>query len=238
VRSADDVEKFKLDAAQRIIYGCSKCEGKSFGCACIEKYNIAVAAYEACVPQDFWFTADSDIKHNRKAFTGDIKKYCTHINKALRHGYGLILLGDNGVGKTMFVSYVLMCAISKGRTAYYTTLPQLDHNIKRGFNEHDHQRRLDWMLTSDFLAIDEMGKEKYKTGPTFINAQIERILKNRFDDSLPTLIATNMGLSEWIAEYGSTIGSIVGGKYRSVKMEPGDYRLRLGTAMEEKMGWK
>jgi DNA replication protein DnaC len=139
----------------------------------------------------------------------------------------------------MFISYVLMEAIRRGRTAYYTTLPGLDYDLKRGFSHDELKERLDLMLTSDFLALDEVGKEYLKgEGGGWIKTQMERILKQRFDDSMPVLLATNMDFDGLSKSYGPTMTSIFNGKYQQVAMMPGDFRSNLHTRMEIDMGYK
>jgi DNA replication protein DnaC len=237
VRSQIDVDEFAQNSRHRIVHGCKLCQGTDISCACWRKQDFIVKAYEACIPKDFWFTKKEDIDHNVEVFKDVILKYIGHLTKALNKGYGLALLGDNGVGKTYFLSYILAQAIRKGRTVYYTTMPQLDYDIKRGFDDKKIAARLDFMLTSDFIAIDELGKEKYKAGTTFTDTQFERILKRRCDDGNPVLIATNMDFQEVIEQYGPTVGSIIEGKLQPVQIPPGDYRKRLAKKMAKDMDY-
>lgn len=194
-----------------------------------------LAAFEACIPLDFWDVPESDIFSNRKIFDEVVLPYCKKMHRARRRGYGLLFLGDNGVGKTLFLSFTLMRAIRMGYTAYYTTLPQLDYDTKCGFKDGKAFDRLRWLLTSDFLAVDEMGKEKFKSGDSYIRTQIERILKDRFDNSLPVLLASNANMSSLESTYGTSLTSILIGKYRSVTLESGDFRERLGERMRKEM---
>jgi DNA replication protein DnaC len=94
------------------------------------------------------------------------------------------------------------------------------------------------MLTSDFLAIDELGKERSKSNNNYMDSQIERIIKGRLDDNQPMLLATNMDLETLEKAYGPTISSILLGKFRVVMMEPGDYRVRLRERMVRNMGYE
>jgi len=245
MRSKNDVDDYAQKARLAITYKCQKCSGADVNCECHKRLKVVVSAYEACIPRDFWGVKSEDIDHNVEVFNKVILKYVAKFATALKKGYGLVLLGDNGTGKTTFASYVLMSAIQRGFSAYYTTLPQLEHAIKNGFDDKAVQRRLDWMLTSDFLVIDEMGKEKYRRSgvkqgerqSTFMDANVERILKQRCDDSMPTILATNMSYKELLAEYGTTIGSIIAGKSQPVLMKSGDYRKKLTKRMKKDMGY-
>jgi len=237
MRTETEVEEFKAEAAARYTGKCKKCSGTDRSCGCWKQFRRAMLAYEACIPQDFWNVVAEDITHNTAVFQEVVVPYTKRLGKALKGGYGLLLLGDNGVGKTMFASFVGMEAIRQARTVYYTTLPQLDWDIKRGFNDREIERRLQWLLTSDFLIIDEMGKERKKRDSSYSDQQVERILKQRFDDSQPVIIASNMDAGELGEAYGSTVGSMLHGKFQTVHMEPGDFRDKLYKKMVKDMGY-
>lgn len=202
-----------------------------------EDRELKLAMFEACVPRDFWSVKPDDIKFNRAAFDEAVLPYCGRIVKARARGYGLLFFGDNGVGKTIMMSFVLGAAIRAGFTVYYTTLPRLDHDIKRGFDDRTVAERLRWMMTSDFMAIDELGKEQFRAGGgDWIRSQVERILKERFDDSLPTLVASNASRDTIESIYGASVASILDGKFLTVSLEPGDYRREIRKRMSAEMG--
>lgn len=239
MKTEQEVSAFKAEAAKQV-YECAKCDGAlDSKCECTGNFMFEVEAFEACIPRDFWHATNGDVEFNTDAFEQFVQPYARRLSKAHRHGYGLLFSGANGVGKTMFMSMILGRAIRRGRSAYYTTMLQLDHDIKRGFRDHDAQQRLEWLLTSDFLGLDEMGKEQFKSldQPNFIKTQIERILKQRFDESKPVLLATNLSGAALGKTYGDTIMSIISGKYQQVVMEPGDIRKRLAEKMTEDMGY-
>ncbi|MGW8178189.1 MAG: ATP-binding protein [bacterium] len=239
MKTEQEVEAFKAEASRQV-YTCEKCHGHlGTDCVCTSDFAFSVEAFEACIPRDFWRTRAEDVEYNRDAFEAFVLPYTRKLTTALRRGYGLLLSGPNGVGKTMFMSFVLSCAIRRGRSVYYTTMLQLDHHIKQGFRDHEAQQRLEWMLTSDFLGLDEMGKEQLKASdqPSFIRSQVERILKHRFDESKPVILATNLSATALGNSYGNTIKSIITGKHQTVVMEPGDIREMLADRMADDMGY-
>lgn len=237
MRSVAEIEDFRKHAAPVYLSNCKKCIGTDKTCSCWSRFRTAVACYEACIPQNFWHVNAKDIRHNSDQFNNIVAKYVKNMSKALRGGYGLLFVGDNGVGKTIMMSYVLVQAIKQARTTYYTTMPQLDWDIKRGFSDKEAQKRLQWMLTSDFLAIDELGKELEKRDSRYTNQQIERILKQRFDNSGPVLIGSNMDADQLGSDdvYGSSVGSMLHGKYKIIAMDHGDFRTALKKKMAREM---
>lgn len=192
------------------------------------------ACYEACVPRTFWNVSASEVSYNESVFRSVVVRYRRGLKRALRSGYSLLFVGDNGVGKTMFISYLLTQAIKRGFTAYYTTLTRLDADIKRGFRDRDADMRLQAMLESDFVAIDEVGKERYKL-ESYTTSQFESLLKRRYDDGDPTLLGSNAAQDDLCRMYGPTVESMIDGRYQVVALEPGDCRRAHKRQMKRAM---
>lgn len=206
-----------------------------------QKYPEEQAVYytqcfEACIPRLFWEVRSSGVTHNVDIFEGAILNYCKKWRRALKFGYGLLLTGDNGVGKTMFLSFVLTQMIKRGCSVYYTTLPQLDVDIKRGFRDRVVEARLCEMMDSDFVAIDELGKE-FKSKEAYIRTRFELAVKKRYDDGDPTLFGSNYTRQVLVKEYGSSVASMWRGKNMSVILQSGDQRRSSARKMKKDMGF-
>ena len=195
-----------------------------------------LAKFESCIPIRFWNVQIEDIKTSKKQFVKYILPYCQNFKTARANGYGLCLISDNGTAKTLALSFILCKALERGYYCYYTTVSQLEYDMQRGFSDNKWMDRLDLMLQRDFLCIDELLKEKYKETDSWMRTQIERILKNRNDNLLPTLLASNKDITD--KDYGATLTSLISGCFEKVIMEPGDYRPNLKKQMQKDMGWK
>jgi hypothetical protein len=237
MRTERDCDDFAIEVRARL-ESCPLCGGISLRCPCVVKAELFLRAFTSCIPRDFWGYKATDVEFNKPVFRKIIIPYCRRMRTALRKGYGILLLGDNGSGKTMFLSYVLMSACRLNFSAYYTTMSQLAHDTKRGFSSRADADRLEWYLSSDFLVIDELAKERFREGDNFTRVELERVLKSRYDNALPTLIATNASMRELEEFYGPTLISMLTGKYQTGTMQPGDFRHRMRRQMETDMGDK
>lgn len=193
-----------------------------------------MSCYQACVPKTFWDVSSASVNRNLSTFK-KVLKYCAKRKTAQKNGLGLLFTGDNGTGKSTFVSFVLTQMLRRGCSVYYTTLSGLDKSIKQGFDDKQAARRLDRLLDSDFLAIDELGKE-YHRSDSFLNARLEMLLKQRCDDGDPTLLASNMDYAALCTMYGGSIGSILDGKYVKLAMAEGDSRKLQSARISKELG--
>ena len=137
---------------------------------------------------------------------------------------------------TMFLSFVLTQMIKREASVYYTTLPQLDVDIKRGFRDRELESRLVEMFDSDFVVIDEVGKE-YKSKDAYIKTRFELAVKTRYDNGDPTLFGSNFSMSELSEEYGSSVASMWKGRTKMATLAYGDQRKLTTKKMEQDMGF-
>ena len=219
-------------------------EIENFAIAMYNKYGDShptaeylISCYEACIPKTFWNVSSEDVVHNVDVFNRVVIPYRKKWKQALRNGYSILFLGDSGLGKTFFISYILTQMIKRNLTVYYTTLTQFDMDIKRGFHDSNADQRLELMLESDFVSIDEIGKQ-YVKGEGFITVRFEHYLKKRYDNGEPVILSSNMNREDLFSLYGPTVKSMVEGKYLEVSLEPGDYRKVMRRKMKKEMNYK
>jgi hypothetical protein len=237
MRSEEDVREYEVSVSGRWL-DCEVCKGRDPKCECRKKVELDIAKYEACIPYDYLHVTSRPVTHNLGVFDEVVLKYCERLGVACKKGYGLILVGDPGSGKTSFLCYVLVRAIELGWRPYYTTFARLDHHLKTGFHDSAAARRLEYMLARSFVVIDDMGKENFKGGDSYFRAQFERILRERYEDRMPTLLATNSSPDSWREVYGDSVESLLCGRFVSATLNPGDMRKSPGafSEMKEQLG--
>lgn len=249
MRTQKEVYRFIREIADPEAMRCPlPCGGKDLSCPrnCRGNRDYTIRAFTACIPRRFWWIEAEDVSHNREIFDGIILPYVQRMPIALKLGAGLFLSGDNGTGKTYFLSYVLSRPVrANAWTCYYTTSIQLWENITKGWKDPEVRDRLESMLARDFVVIDELGKASIgKTGNSrsLYLAELERILKLRAEMPKPTLFASNSSLGDLCASQdddglGETIASLIKGSCRPVVMEHGDFRQTKKSEIASQMGW-
>ncbi len=124
---------------------------------------------------------------------------------------GLYMYGFTGLGKTHLSLAIANAVIDKGYDVYYGSIQTImnaleDEHFRKGKTDTNVK---DDVLSCDLLIIDDLGVE-FTT--QFTVAELYNIINTRALRSLPTIISTNLTISELEEKYGQRIASrILGG---------------------------
>lgn len=246
MRTPDQLARY---AASIDEVSCSACGGVRYvegqACACLRRIAVSKRAYAGCIPHEFWDLGFADMRYNLELLCGPIAEYCgltptgEHdpttrggLNRAMRTGKSLYLFGANGVGKTTYGCFVLMEVLRRRRySVYYTTMMSLHTARTNSYSARTRDGELEQMLKEvDFLFLDELMKERVGNLDTAVRVLLEDVLKTRYQDQRPTIVASNVEFAQIglpVAEggYGASLASMMGGaRYDLITFAPGDNR--------------
>jgi DNA replication protein DnaC len=104
-----------------------------------------------------------------------------------------VVIGPNGVGKTMIIQNIAHQALLAGHTALFTTAGRLLGDLAALDSDSALRRRLDKYVAPTILAIDEIGYLSYSNRHADLMFElISRRYRNK-----STLVTTNRSFSEW-----------------------------------------
>jgi DNA replication protein DnaC len=105
----------------------------------------------------------------------------------------IVLIGPNGIGKTMIAKNLLHQAVMHGHTARFTLASDMLHDLAAQDSSVSLARRLRRYTGPGILAIDEVGYLSYDSryADLFFEVITRRYQKN------PVIITTNKPFSEW-----------------------------------------
>ena len=111
----------------------------------------------------------------------------------LKDATNVILVGQNGTGKTMLAQNVAHQALIAGQTALFTTAGQLLGDLAALDSDSALRRRLHHYARPQLLGIDEVGYLSYSNR----HADLMFELVSRRYQNKSTLITTNRAFAEW-----------------------------------------
>lgn len=157
-------------------------------------------------------------------------------------GMGLLLYGDTGAGKSTAAALVVKQVVKFGHSGWFlpaTTLENLLHRqmdtgalLRKtddvGVETLDaYERiaiRLDKARSKFFvLVIDDWGRER-TAGSSWLQDQIESLVRERFNRGLPTIFTTNLGIEDIEARYGKPWVSFMTEAFAFIDFGSRDFR--------------
>ncbi|MGH7189354.1 MAG: IS21-like element helper ATPase IstB [Acetobacteraceae bacterium] len=106
----------------------------------------------------------------------------------------LVIVGPNGLGKSMIAKNLLHQAVLRGHTARFTAASDMLHDLAAQDSSTQLSRRLRRYTTPTLLACDEVGYLAYDT--RYADLLFE-VITRRYQLRRPTVLTTNRAFGEW-----------------------------------------
>lgn len=166
-------------------------------CSCVketaeEKRRINLLRYCELPPQAEKMTFNS---FKRSPELEEAYQECLSIAEGRKNTW-VTMMGDTGRGKTHLAIAVCNYWLSKGKPAKYIYVPLLMKELKDGFNkegDESYSSRYDTFLNAPLLVMDDLGTENRTH---WVQEHLDTIFDHRLMHKLPTIVTTNLPLSE------------------------------------------
>lgn len=112
----------------------------------------------------------------------------------VEQGLNVVLVGPNGVGKTMMAKNLGSACLDAGHTVRFTTASQMLNQLAAEDSASALERRLRRLCRPRVLIVDEVGYLAY--GPRHADLLFE-VVSRRYAVKKPILITTNKPFAEW-----------------------------------------
>ena len=164
-----------------------------------------------------------------------LQAYAAGLAEHLAEGWGLVLSGGVGCGKTHLAVGLGVLALGLGYSAYATTLDELLRGLRSSYQSRKpgkEARLLARVAEVDLLILDDLGLER----PTpWARERLAQVIQQRYNRGRALLVTTGLGLDELERVWGVEVVSRLYGSCRIVGLEgvPDYRRLQrsVGTSM-------
>ena len=214
-------EILKQASISSIMYDCDKCKDTGYIngkiCDCI--HNAAKALLikelsgqlplENCRFENFdlnyYQNVDIDGANARKRMTA-ILKLCREyvINFDAKQSESLLFMGDTGLGKTHLTLAVTYELLNRGFDVIYGAAYNLFSEMETEHFDRHTNTKYNAAINCDLLVIDDLGGEFVSP---YIQSLLYNIINTRDLANKPTIINTNLSMSDIAARYTPRVAS-------------------------------
>ena len=204
-----------------IVYDCKACcdtgyiNGKICDCIHTAAKNLLIADLSSSLPLDscrfenfdlnYYQNTDTDGANPRKRMTA-IFKLCREyvINFDPQHSDSLLFMGDTGLGKTHLTLAIAYELLNRGFDVIYGAAYNLFSEMEtEHFGAHTNTK-YNAAINCDLLVIDDLGGEFVSP---YIQSLLYNIINTRDLSGKPTIINTNLAMSDIAARYTPRVAS-------------------------------
>ena len=155
-----------------------------------------------------------------------VKEYVGNIDSNYDDNVGLLLMGSNGVGKTLIASLILKEAYRERYVCKRITFSEFINKYTRLWDksipEEEREEFYYYIKGADFLVLEEIGKEFSK--PELAVTILEELLRYREERGIPTIICTNLNSDSLLSKYGMSVFSLLKGNFKPLVIVGKDLR--------------
>jgi DNA replication protein DnaC len=169
-----------------------------------EARNLARRAKEAKLGTPM--TLDRFDWHHPRAIDRDLYQHLLTL-EFLRRGDNVLFRGPAGVGKTTLAQNLGLCALERGHTVLFSTLPAALADLMRQESLPAVERRLRRYTSPDLLILDELGYIPCDTRA----ADLFFHIVSRRHEHKPIVLTTNLSYKQWTSVFkdASCLGALV-----------------------------
>jgi DNA replication protein DnaC len=138
-----------------------------------------------------------------------IANYIEQADYYVTRGMGLLFHGQHGTGKTLLVTILAKQLLAEGVDGYFTTFNGMLDNFASGWRDDKNRQWFEKRIrNAPLLVVDDIGRENKNLNNMASNA-LDTVFRSRVQNSLPTIITTNLNPSDFEKSYSSGVMGLV-----------------------------
>lgn len=113
------------------------------------------------------------------------RHYAEHYLDHLKYGRGMLFCGEIGTGKTFYATCIANAVSDAGASFFFGTFGDIEQKLKMSY---DPQSYLRYICKTDFLILDDFGRERQTSYGT---EMLQSLIDIRYNTGKPIIVTTN-----------------------------------------------
>ncbi len=161
----------------------------------------------------------------------------------IEKGESILLLGDNGTGKSHLAQSLALLACQGEYKTHYTTCSELIIDLNSGVYEKTLDKRMRKYINPELLIIDEMGHDRLELQVIKEAHLLFKVIDQRYKENKPLIFTTNIEEPDWPEFLGDPISTsaILDRIFHHsviVRIKGPSYRKRQGELLQQEYAEK
>ena len=217
-----------------------------YDCDCDNQYLLFRSLLNSGVPLNYQRLGWADYTALSDDVVGQVGDFLTHRDAFITAGFGLVLHGSRGNGKTLLANLLVKSMIGDGISCYSTTFADMVEAFAGGWRDPEREQWFNnTVRNARVLYIDDVGREYVKDRfgdaaksdeqrqqqamadnrpGSMKETLLESVIRHRVGNSLPTFVSTNFTPEQITTGYGGHTMSLLGEKSIFIKVTGADSR--------------
>lgn len=199
-----------------------------YDCACAEQFILHRRFLHAGIGETYQRLGWADFEHIPLAAVDMAMEYLDHADRFVASGFGLVIHGDKGNGKTLLSNLIVKELVAKGFDCYANTFSSMIDTFADGWRDKDDRKWFSQRVrNADVLLIDDLFRERNKGVGSVGENALEETLRHRVARSKPTIITMNPDPAEIEKGYGAHTVSLLSERARVYAFHGPDRRIEM-----------
>lgn len=201
-----------------------------YKCPCKDQFVLHRVLLASGIKESFQRLGWADFTEGTDTALKALTEYHNHMEAYLNAGFGLILSGNRGTGKSLMAYLMLKDLMKVGKICHATTFANMIDLFAAGWSSPEDRAWFNSKVrNADVLLIDDLGREHNKSESSVGSTMIEAVVRDRVNRSLPTFLTTNLTPSEVAQGYGPHTMSLLSEKSETVEIHGPDLRMFIAA---------
>jgi DNA replication protein DnaC len=182
--------------------GIYRLDGQELECDCDTQRKLQRHFYAANLGDLYHDISFDDFLGDRDDLIDFLRDYIEKFDQYYHYGTGITFSGPLGTGKSFAASVILKELIKRGHQGYFITFDDLLQLQRRGWDDISESEEFERIRTSEILVMDEVfATQMSQKQKDFLAESMERIIRFRTANRLPTILTTNLSFDEQVLAY-------------------------------------